>query len=97
MPCFTDKTNLNSVKNLVANRHLYLDFENDERETVNGAFDFVSGLVFKDNSNNSEVAHQISDNKAKLKDNRLMGNFVSKNVIAETTKKVRHFVSFKRT
>ena len=97
MPCFTEKTYLNSVKNLVANRHLYLDVENNERETVNGAFDFVSGVISEDNSNNSEVAQKISNNRAKLKDNRLMENFVSKNVIAETTKKVRHFVSFIRS
>ena len=63
------------------NRHLYLDFENKEREEVNSACDFVSGILSEDISNNSEVAQEIDDNRSKLKDNRLQGKFVSKNVI----------------
>ena len=75
------KVPFNSVKNLVANRHLYLDVENTEREEVNSACDFVSGELSEDNSNDSEVVEETDDNRAKLKDNRLEGKFVSKNVI----------------
>ena len=69
MPGFTEKSKVlfNSVKNLVVNRHLYLDFENNEREGVNSACDFVSGELSEDNSNDSEVAQEIDDNRAKLK------------------------------
>ena len=83
MPGFTKKNKVpfNSVKNLVVNRHLYLDFENNKREGVNSACDFVSGELSEDNSNDSEVAQEIDDNRAKLKDNRLEGKFFSKNVI----------------
>ena len=83
MPGFIEKNKVpsNSVKNLVVNRHLYLDFENNEREVVDSAWDFVSGELSEDNSNDSEVAQEIDDNRAKLKDNRLDGKFVSKNVI----------------
>ena len=83
MPGFTEKSKVlfNSVKNLVVNRHLYLDFENNEREGVNSACDFVSGELSEDNSNDSEVAQEIDDNRAKLKDNRLEGKFFSKNDI----------------
>ena len=83
MPGFIEKNKVpfNSVKDLVVNRHLYLDFENDEREEINSACDFVSGELSEDNINDSEVAQEIDDNRAKLKDNRLEGKFVSKNVI----------------
>ena len=83
MPGFIEKNKVpfNSVKNLVVNRHLYLDFENNERELVNSPWDFVSGELSEENSNDSEVAQEIDDNKTKLKDNRLEGKFVSKNVI----------------
>ena len=83
MPGFIKKTKvpLNSAKNLVVNKHLYLDFENNEREEINSACDFVSGELSEDNINDSEVAQEIDDNRAKLKDNRLEGKFVSKNVI----------------
>ena len=37
-----NKVPFNSVKNLAVNRHLYLDFENNERVVVNSAWDFVS-------------------------------------------------------
>ena len=82
MPGFIEKSKVpfNSVKNLVANRHLYLDVENTEREEVNSACDFVSGELSEDNSNDSEVVEETDDNRAKLKDNRLEGKFVSKNV-----------------
>ena len=63
------------------NRHLYLDFENNEKEEINSAWDFASGELPEDIINNSEVAQEIDDNRAKLKDNRLEGKFVSKNVI----------------
>ena len=61
MPGFTEKYKapFNSVKNLVVNRHLYLDFENNEREEVNSACDFVSGVLSEDNSSNAEVAQEI--------------------------------------
>ena len=83
MPGFIEKNKVpfNSVKNLVVNRHLYLDFENNEREVVNSTWDFVSGELSEDNSNDSEVAQEIDDNRAQLKDNRLEGKFVTKNVI----------------
>ena len=83
MPGFIKKNKVpfNSVKNLVVNRHLYLDFENNEREVVNSRWDFVSGELSEDNSNDSEVAQEIDDNRAQLKDNRLEAKFVSKNVI----------------
>ena len=48
---------------------------------VNSAWDFVSGELSEHNSNDSEVAQEIDDNRAKLRDNRLEGRFVSKNVI----------------
>ena len=35
----------------------------------------------EDNSNDPEVTQETDDNKAKLKDNRMEGRFVSKNVI----------------
>ena len=83
MPGFIEKNKVpfNSVKNLVVNKHLYLDFENNEREEINSACDFVSGELSEDSINDSEVAQEIDDNRAKLKDNRLEGKFVSKNVI----------------
>ena len=76
-----NKVPFNSVKNLVVNRHLYPDFENNEKEGVNSAYDFVSGELSEDNSSDSEVAHEIDDKRAKLKDHRLEGKFVSKDVI----------------
>ena len=60
---------------------MYLDFENNERESVNSAYDFISGVPSEDISNDCEVAQDIDDKKAKLKDNILMGKLVSKNVI----------------
>ena len=56
MPSFIEKEKVpfNSVKNLVANRHLYLGFENNEREEVNSTCNFVSGVLSEDNSNDSE-------------------------------------------
>ena len=81
MPGFIEKSKVpfNSIKNLVANR--YLDVENNEREEVNSACDFVSSELSEDNSNDCEVVQETDDNRAKLKDNRLEGKFVSKNVI----------------
>ena len=46
-----NKVPFNSVKILVVKRHLYLDFESNEREEVKSACDFVSGVLFEDNSN----------------------------------------------
>ena len=60
---------------------IYVDFENNKREEVNSACDFVSDELSEDNINDSEVAQQIDDKRAKLKDNRLEWKFVSKNVI----------------
>ena len=83
MPGFIEKNKVpfNSVNNLVADRHLYLDFENNKREEVNSAYCFVSGLLFEDNRSDSEIAQEIDDNRVEVKDNRLQGKFVSKNVI----------------
>ena len=80
MPGFIEKNKVpfNSVKNLVVSRHLYLDFENNERDGVNSTCNFVSGELSEDNGNDSEVAQETDDSRAKLKDNR---KFVSKNVI----------------
>ena len=57
MPGFIEKNKVPfiSVKILVANRHLYLDFENNEKEEVNSSCDFVSSVLSEDNSNDSEV------------------------------------------
>ena len=52
------------------NKHLYLGFENNEKEEINSACDFVSGELSEDNINDSEVAQEIDDNRAKLKDNK---------------------------
>ena len=73
MPGFIEKNKVpfNSFKNLVVNRHLYLDLENNEREKINSACDLVSGELSEDNINDSEVAQEIDDNRAKLKDNTL--------------------------
>ena len=84
MPGFIQKNKVpfNSVKNLGANRHLYLDFENNEKEEVHSACDVVSRVLSEDNSNDSEVAQEIDDNlKDKLKDNRIERKFVCKTVI----------------
>ena len=83
MPGFIEKNKVpfNSVKNLVANRYLCHDFENNEREVVNRVCDFFSGVLSEDHSNDSEVAQETDDNRAKLKDNRLEGKFVCKNVV----------------
>ena len=61
MPGFIDKNKVpfNSVKNLVVNRHLYLDSENNEREGANSAGYFVSVELSEDNSNDSEVAQEM--------------------------------------
>ena len=52
MPGFIEKNKVpfNSVKNLVVNKHLYLDFENNEREEINSACDLVSGELSDDKS-----------------------------------------------
>ena len=76
-----NKVPFNSVKDLIVNRHLYLDFENNEREGVNSACDFVSGVLYEDNTSDSEVAQEIENNRAKLKDIKLEGKFVSNTVI----------------
>ena len=57
MPGFIEKNKVPfiSVKILVANRHLYLDFENNEKEEVNSSCDFVSSVLSEDSSNDSEV------------------------------------------
>ena len=84
MPGFFEKNKVsfNSVNNLVVNRHLYLDFENNEREEVNSACDFVSDVLSEDCSNDSEIVQKIGDNRDKVKDNRLEGKCFSKNVIS---------------
>ena len=69
------------MENQIANRHLCFNTENNEREEVINACDFVSGELSEDNSNDSEVAQETDDSWAKLRDNRLEGMFVGKNVI----------------
>ena len=61
MPGFIEKNKVpfNSVKDLVVNRHLYLDFENDEGEEINSACDFAGGELSEDNINDSEVVLEI--------------------------------------
>ena len=49
-------------------------------EDINSACNFVCGEVSEDNINDSQFAQETDDNRAKLKDNRLEGKFVSKNV-----------------
>ena len=51
------------------------------KEEINSACDFGSGEVSEDNIDDSEVAQEIDDKRAKLKDNKLEGKFFSKNVI----------------
>ena len=77
IPGFIEKNKapFSSVKNLDMNKHLYLDFENNEREEINSACDFVSGELSEDSINDSEVAQEIDDNTTKVKENRLEGKF----------------------
>ena len=56
-----------SVNNVVTDRHLYLEFENNEREVVNSACYFVSGVLFENNGSDSEIAQEIDDSRAELK------------------------------
>ena len=51
------------------------------KEEISSACDFGSGEVSEDNIDDSEVAQEIDDKRAKLKDNKLEGKFFSKNVI----------------
>ena len=74
VPGFIEKNKV-PFKNLVVNRHLYLDIENNEREEINSACDFVSGELSEDSINDSEVAQEIDDNTTKVKENRLEGKF----------------------
>ena len=69
------------MENQIANRHLYVNTENNEREEVINACDFVSGELSEDDSNDSEVAQETYDSRGKLRDNRLEGMFVGKNFI----------------
>ena len=50
-------------------------------EGVNSACNFVSRVQSVDSSNDSEVAQDIFDNRAELKDNKLEVKFVSKNLL----------------
>ena len=83
MPGFIEKSKVffSSVENVVVNRHLCLNFENNEREEVIIACDFVRGKLSEDKCRDSEVVKETDDSKAKSKDNRFEGKFVSKNVI----------------
>ena len=69
---FNEKVKIpfNSVCDLVLDRHLYLYFENNEREEINSTHDFVSGKLSGDNSSDSKVEQEIDDSRAELKDNR---------------------------
>ena len=51
--------------NLVTNRHLYLDIENNEREEVNSACDFVSGKLSDDKRNDFEIVQETDNNRTK--------------------------------
>ena len=75
-----NKVPFNSVKNLVVNRVSTLTLI-IMKEEINSACDFGSGEVSEDNIDDSEVAQEIDDKRAKLKDNKLEGKFFSKNVI----------------
>ena len=83
MPGFIEKNKVpfTSVKNVPVNRRLYRDFEKNEREEFNSTCDFVSSELSEENRNVSEVVQETDDNRSKLKDYRLEGKFVSKNVI----------------
>ena len=60
----------NSVNNVVADRHLYFkNFENDKREEVYSADNFVGDVLFEDSSNHSKVAQEIDYSMTELKDN----------------------------
>ena len=61
MPGFIEKNKVpfNSVKNLVVNRHLYLYFENNEREEASSVCEFVSGELSEEDSNDSAVAQKL--------------------------------------
>ena len=63
-------TQLFSLNNSVADRHLYVDFENYERDKVNITCHFVCSVLSEDNNNNPEVAQEIDGNRVVLKDNR---------------------------
>ena len=89
------KVPLNPVYNLVADKCLSCDFDNDEREEVNSTCDFVSRILSEHNSNDSELAQEIHDNRAELKENKLAEKFVSKNVI--DLRLLKNFSVFKRT
>ena len=69
MPGFNENVRVPfySLSDLVLDRHLYLYFENNEREEVNSICDFDSGNVSGDKSNDPEFRQEINDNSAELK------------------------------
>ena len=91
MTGFTEKVEVpfNYVNSLVTHRHLYFHFENNERQEVNCTYYFVSGILSQINSSDSEAAQEIADNKVELKDNKLAGKFVSKNVISLSQRQLK--------
>ena len=69
------------------------------KEEINSACNFVCGELSEDNINDSEVTQEIDDNRAKLKDNRLVESLLVKmlSIYRKHKSKVRNFASFKRT
>ena len=79
---FTEKNKVpfKSVENSVVKRHLYLDLRiMKERRSIVHA---ISLVVYYLKIIVIEVGQETDDNRAKLNDNRLEGNFVSKNTIS---------------
>ena len=59
------------------------------KEEISSACDFGSGEVSEDNIDDSEVAQEIDDKRAKLKDNKVEEKFFSKNVINLSQRQLR--------
>lgn len=92
-----NKGPFNSIKNLVANRHLYIDFENNERKEVNSTYVYYLKIIVMILRLWRKLV--ITGLNWRLKDNRIEGKFVSKNVmnLSQRQLKVRNFAFFKRT
>ena len=59
------------------------------KEDISSACDFGSSEVSEDNIDDSEVAQEIDDKRAKLKDNKVEEKFFSKNVINLSQRQLR--------
>ena len=73
-----NKVPFNSVKNLVVKRHLTLGVMTERGSIVHAILLVVYYLKIMV----IEVAQETDDNRAELNDNRLEGNFLSKNGIS---------------